>query len=229
MLDLNKAVKATIMTYSGFIITVFINLLVLINPSIIKSNTIFIVLLFSGMVLWFAGLIWSRKIEVEEFEKHKTPISLKSNSEMGNKSHIAEKENQLSNKNTQSVKTISKPSISNTNNYNNINDNRIPTASSTVNKELKPLEVINNNAQISSISVIFFIEQMIKFKKLYDNEMLSFTEYTQMKAGLFEELEKYGVKESKSDFLLELSPLVSNNMINDEDLQKIKNILFKSN
>lgn len=143
---------------------------------------------------------------------------------------VAEKDNkkfnyQLNNNNTQPVKSISKSPIQDANSYNNQNDDWIPKAPSTLSSQVLSVDMKNSNP--NSISVSIFKEQMIKYKKLYEDEMLSFTEFTQMKANYFKELEKYGIKESKSDFLLELSPLISNSTINDEDLKTIKEIVLK--
>ncbi len=65
---------------------------------------------------------------------------------------------------------------------------------------------------------------MNKYKKLFEKNMLSFTEYSEMKASLINEIEIKGVSGSKTDFLLDLSE-IKIDILTSEDIYRIKSLL----
>jgi len=71
-----------------------------------------------------------------------------------------------------------------------------------------------------------FIEHIKKLKKLYDSEVLTFTEYSEKKGQLINELKELRLLEKKEDFLLNISGLSNSNIISTEELNAIKNIIF---
>ncbi|MFZ4590666.1 MAG: hypothetical protein ACOYN6_06690 [Ignavibacteria bacterium] len=86
-------------------------------------------------------------------------------------------------------------------------------------------KTINEKA---GISVLLFKEQILKYKKLYDNGMFTYTEFSEMKAKYIDELSTLGIKESKEDFLLELTSMFKESALNEDDLSKIKSIILIS-
>jgi len=82
---------------------------------------------------------------------------------------------------------------------------------------------------MKNISSKEFIAKFEKLKKLYDTSILTFTEFTEQKELVINELKNYIVEESKADFLINISVLFQQNYINDEELDKIKKIILFRN
>jgi len=80
-----------------------------------------------------------------------------------------------------------------------------------------------NNTQINSKEFIIYLE---KIKKLYDTDILTFTEFTENKEKFINELREKKLTERKEDFMLNISGLYKSNVINDEELVLIKEIVL---
>lgn len=80
--------------------------------------------------------------------------------------------------------------------------------------------------QSGNISASSLKEQIVKYKRLFDNGILNYTEYSENKENIIDEIKAKGIKESKEDFLLELTPLLKENTLNESDITRIKAILF---
>jgi len=78
----------------------------------------------------------------------------------------------------------------------------------------------------NSVKVADFIEQLSKYKKLYDNNVLTFTEYEINKKKVIKEIEIRGIYGKNEDFLIDILPLIKENSINDDELAEIKNIIL---
>ena len=112
------------------------------------------------------------------------------------------------------------------------NDNFIPnkndSSSSQNNDNWIPHSTDKNNINNSNAIIVKdFIEQLNKFKKLYDNNMLSFTEYESIKKQSINQLDSRNISEKSEDFLLELIPLIKSNVISEDDLEQIKQHTIK--
>ncbi|MBK7446142.1 MAG: hypothetical protein IPJ45_08980 [Ignavibacteria bacterium] len=70
-----------------------------------------------------------------------------------------------------------------------------------------------------------FIIRCINIKKLYDQNVYTFTEYTEEIEKLIAELSNSKIETNEEDFLLILVPLINDNILNSENLDKIKLIL----
>lgn len=112
-----------------------------------------------------------------------------------------------------------------------VSEQVIPTYNNDISKPQNPIETLTpnpiiqiNKEIISGITSKEFIEEMNKYKKLFEKNMLSFTEYSEMKASLINEIETKGVSGSKTDFLLDLSE-IKNDILTSEEINRIKNLL----
>ena len=70
-----------------------------------------------------------------------------------------------------------------------------------------------------------FIIRCKNIKKLYDQNVYTFTEYTEEIEKLIAELSNSKIETNEEDFLLILVPLINDNILNSENLDKIKLIL----
>lgn len=70
-----------------------------------------------------------------------------------------------------------------------------------------------------------FINKVRKNKKLYDEGIYNYTEFTQQTDDVINELQFKDMKFNKEDFLLDISSLVSETLINQEQLTKIKELI----
>jgi len=82
-----------------------------------------------------------------------------------------------------------------------------------------PLETQNNDIR-------YIVIKILKWKELYDNQIISYSEFSDNKATLIDGLISKGINQTKEDFLLGLMPLIKDNIITDEELKKIKDIKF---
>jgi len=81
---------------------------------------------------------------------------------------------------------------------------------------------------MKSISSNEFAAKFEKLKKLYETNILTFTEFTEQKEQRINELKNLIIHESLEDFLIDIS-LFQQNYINDEELSKIKKIILDKN
>ena len=125
-----------------------------------------------------------------------------------------------------SNKNLEKPS--NIKNYDNWTPSKNDSSSSQNNDNWIPHSTDKNNINNSNAIIVKdFIEQLNKFKKLYDNNMLSFTEYESIKKQSINQLDSRNISEKSEDFLLELIPLIKSNVISEDDLEQIKQHTIK--
>jgi len=71
-----------------------------------------------------------------------------------------------------------------------------------------------------------FIKYLEKIKKLYESDILTFAEFTRKKGNIINDLKGRDLSEKEEDFMLNISGLYKSNVINDEELNLIKNIVF---
>jgi len=69
-------------------------------------------------------------------------------------------------------------------------------------------------------------DKFSKLKTLYDDGILSFTEFSESKTNYISELDKNKLSESKEDFLLGILPLLKNETISEDDITEIKKRIF---
>ena len=125
-----------------------------------------------------------------------------------------------------SNKNLEKPS--NIKNYDNWTPSKNDSSSSQNKDNWIPHSTDKNNINNSNAIIVKdFIEQLNKFKKLYDNNMLSFTEYESIKKQSINQLDSRNISEKSEDFLLELIPLIKSNVISEDDLEQIKQHTIK--
>jgi len=79
---------------------------------------------------------------------------------------------------------------------------------------------------MKNISSKEFITQLEKLKKLYDINILTLKEFTDQKMLQINGLKNCTIQETVADFLIDISILVQQNDINDEELDKIKKIIL---
>ncbi|MBK7446141.1 MAG: TM2 domain-containing protein [Ignavibacteria bacterium] len=76
--------------------------------------------------------------------------------------------------------------------------------------------------QINYFSFRDMNDKFAKLKTLYDDGMLSYTEFSQSKSNYILGLNKSNLKESKEDFLLGILPLKKNDIISDDEISNLK-------
>ena len=76
--------------------------------------------------------------------------------------------------------------------------------------------------QINYFSFRDMNDKFAKLKTLYDDGMLSYTEFSQRKSNYILGLNKSNLKESKEDFLLGILPLKKNDIISDDEISNLK-------
>lgn len=77
------------------------------------------------------------------------------------------------------------------------------------------------------ISVKEFIASIEKVWQLNNKNILSDSEYISRKTKIIENLKDKRMLESPDDFLAELAPLLENDIIENEELSKIKGIVYE--
>lgn len=80
--------------------------------------------------------------------------------------------------------------------------------------------------EINKTSVRDFNEQVKKFKKLYDLNILTYTECSLQIDNLINQLSPDNIDESKEDFLLGLSPLLQEKILSEDNIKKIKSLIL---
>ena len=78
-----------------------------------------------------------------------------------------------------------------------------------------------------NISVKEFIASIEKVWQLNNKNILSDSEYISRKTKIIENLKDKRMLESPDDFLAELAPLLENDIIENEELSKIKEIVYE--
>jgi len=97
-----------------------------------------------------------------------------------------------------------------------------------VDKLKKTKTLHNESLNESFINSSDFYNILIKQKKLYDLNILSFTEFTAFKKDYINSIQGDKLTESKEDFLLGISSLVNDGILSSEELSEIKTIISKN-
>ena len=80
----------------------------------------------------------------------------------------------------------------------------------------------SRNSSETSKAEIEFVKTIEKYKKLYDEDLFTYMEFSQKKEQLISDLENSIPSNRVEDFLISISPFIKNNAISQEELQKIK-------
>lgn len=87
-------------------------------------------------------------------------------------------------------------------------------------------EIIYSNDNSNHISFKDMNDKFSKLKTLYNDGILSFTEFSESKTNYISLLNKNNLSESKEDFLLGILPLLKNGTISEDDITEIKKRIF---